>query len=96
MACHQIACLLRDDRHDVGAHVFSVPIVEHLARMARQRLQLKVQELVDVERTGLVLLEELLIGRLVDFFVEDALLDQELSPLKIAVAREQRIVQVEQ
>ena len=77
-------------------HELAMPRVEHGARMARQRLQLEVEELVDVERAGLVLLVELVVARFVDLAVEHALLDQELRPLEIAVAREQRVVEIEE
>ena len=53
--------------------------------MARQRLQLKVQKLVYVQRAGFVLLVKLHIARLVYLSVEHALLDQELRPLEVAV-----------
>ena len=63
--------------------------------MARERLQLKVEELVDVERARFVLLVESEIARLVELAIEHTLLDQELGPFEVAVSREQRVVQVE-
>ena len=65
-------------------------------RMARERARAEVEELVDVERAGLVLLVELAVLRLVDVAVEHALLDQELRPLVVAVAGEQGVVEVEE
>ena len=82
-------------RQDALAQELSVPIVQHAARMARQRLQLEVEKLVDIERAGLVLLEKLLVAGLVDFAVEHAFLDQKLRPLEVAVAGQQGIVQIE-
>ena len=64
--------------------------------MARQRLQLEIEKFVDVQRPRLVMLEELLVARFVDFAIEHAFVDQELSPLEIAVASEQRVIEVEQ
>ena len=66
------------------------------ARVARQRLQLEIEKLVDVERARLVLLVELLVARFVHLAVEHALLDQELRPLEVAVAGEQGVVEIEQ
>ena len=59
---------------------------EHLARMTRQRFQLKIEKLVDVERPIFILRIKPVVARCVDFAVEHSLLDQELRPLKIAVA----------
>ena len=53
--------------------------------MPGQRLQLKVQKLVDVERAGLVLLIKFDIARLVYFPVKHALFNQELRPFEVAV-----------
>src|SRR5262245_36877805 len=92
----QGARLLADQPTHLELHEFTVPGVELGARMARQRLQLEIEELMDVQRAGLVLVVELLVARFVDFAVEHALLDQELGPLEIAVAREQRVVEVEE
>ena len=64
--------------------------------MARQRLQLEIEKLVDVQRPGLVMLEELLVARFVDFAIEHAFFDQKLCPLEIAVAGQQGVVQVEE
>ena len=61
-----------------------------------KRLQLEVEKLVDVERARLVLLVEMLVARFVDLPVEHALLDQELGPLEIAVAGQERVIQIEQ
>ncbi len=80
---------------DAQPHEFAVPLLELLARVARQRLQLEVEELVDVQRARLVLLVELLVARLVHLAVEHPLLDQELRPLEVAVAGKEGVVQVE-
>ena len=72
-----------------------MPPVQHLARMVRQRLQLKVEEFDNIQRPRLVLLVERDVLRLEQFAVEHALLNQELRPLEIAVAAQQGIVQIE-
>ena len=84
------------DGQDLARHELAVPRVEHGARMARQRLQLEIEKLVDVERARLVLLVELLVARFVHLAVEHALLDQELRPFEVAVAGEQRVVEIEE
>src|SRR5262249_12083696 len=96
VAVHEVARLACDDRQDAVAQELAMPLVQYLARMTRQRLQLKIQKLVNVERARFVLFEERLIARLVDFAVEHPFVNQELSPLEIAVASEQRIIEVEQ
>ncbi|MNC85470.1 hypothetical protein D3C83_10700 [compost metagenome] len=50
---------------------------------------------MDIESAGPVLVVEILVAGLVRFAVEDALLDQKLRPLEVAVARQQRVVQIE-
>ncbi len=50
---------------------------------------------MDIERAVLVLFVEFVVARLVHFAVEHALFDQELRPLEIAVARQQRVVEIE-
>ncbi len=54
--------------------------------MARQRRQLEVEESVDVERAGLVVVVELLVRRLMYFAVEHVFRDEELRPLEVGVA----------
>ncbi len=73
-----------------------MPGVELGARVARERRELELQELEDVERAPLVLREELVVPRLVRRAVEHAALDQELRPLVVAVAGEERVVEVEE
>ncbi len=50
---------------------------------------------MDIESALLVLLVESLVARLVDFAVEYSLLDQELRPLEITVARQERVIEIE-
>ena len=73
-----------------------MPAVELGPRIARERRELEVEERADIERAGLVLCEELVVLRFVDVTVEDALLDQELRPLVVAVAGEEGVVEVEE
>ena len=95
MLIHQIARLAVDDRQDLSLHELLVPDIQLRARVARQRLELKIEEFVDIQRAGLVLIVKCLIARLVHFTVKHAALDQELRPLEIAVAGKQRVVQIE-
>jgi len=48
------------------------------------------------ERSGFVLLVEMPIARFVNLAVENALLDEELRPLEVAVAGEQRVIEIEE
>ena len=92
---NQRARLVRHDRQDARLHELRVPAVQLLARITRQRRQLKIQKLEDVERPGLVLLVEVVVLRFVGLAFEHAFVDEELCPFIIAVARKQRVVQVE-
>mgnify|MGYP003444375809 CR=1 FL=1 len=77
-------------------HVVAVPGVEFFARMAGEGGELEVQEFVDVQRARLVLLVELDVLRFLQLAVDDALADQKLRPLKVGVAGEQGVVEVEE
>ena len=95
MALDQFTPAQPHDGQDFHAHEFAVPFVEHFARVARQPLQLKVEKLVNIEGAVLVLLVERIVARLVHLAVEHALLGQELRPLKVAVAAQQGVVEIE-
>jgi hypothetical protein len=69
---------------------------ELLARMARQGLELEIEEFVDIQCPCLVGLEKLLIARLINLAVEDLLFNEKLRPLKITVTRQQGVVQIKQ
>ena len=56
MLVHQRPCGRRHERANTQGHELAVPVVELSAAVARQRLQLEVEEFVDVQRAGLVLL----------------------------------------
>src|SRR5512140_3594046 len=73
---YQIARFLADHRADAGSHEFGVPVFEVLPRSVRQRLQLKVEKLENIQRAGLVLLEEFRVACFKEVTVEDALADQ--------------------
>jgi hypothetical protein len=83
-----------DDRADAGGEEFLAPGVELRARVACQRGELEVEEDVDIQRAGLVLLVELHIFRGVHFAIEYALADEKLRPLEVGVAGEQGVVEV--
>ena len=73
-----------------------MPLVQHRAGAVGDGGELEVEELVDVERAVLVALEEPLVLRVVGLGLEHALLDEVLRPEIVAVALEQRVVQVEE
>jgi hypothetical protein len=95
MACHQRAGRGADQREDARGEELGTPGIELRARMARQRCQLEIEEGVDVQGAGLVVLEELDVAGFMHFAVEHALADQELRPLEIGIAIEQGVVEVE-
>ena len=86
----------QDHRPHLALHELVVPGVELRARAPRDRRQLEVEELVDVERAVLVALVEPLVLRVVLVGMQHALLDQELRPRVVAVAVEERVVEVEE
>jgi hypothetical protein len=96
VAGDELARARQDDGPDLALHELRVPGVELGARPAGDGGELEVEELVDVERAVLVALVEPFVLRVVVARVQDALLDQELRPLVIAVAIEQRVVEVEE
>jgi hypothetical protein len=65
MLLHQRFCRGRHHRANAGSHEVSMPGVQLGARVAGEGLQLEIEKLVDVQRTGLVLLVELAVLRLV-------------------------------
>ena len=96
VAAHQRARRRQHHRRDALAHELAVPGVERLGRVVGERPQRKAEEFVDVQRAGLVLLVERTVLRFVVGALEHAAIDQELAPLVVAVAGEQRVVEVEQ
>ena len=64
--------------------------------MARQRAEVEVQEIADVERAFAVVDVELLELGLVGRAIERALPDQEMDPLPGGVAAQQRVVEIEE
>jgi hypothetical protein len=72
-----------------------VPAVERLGRVLGERPQREAEKLVDVQGAGLVLLVERAVLRLLGFAHQYAAVDQELAPLIVAVAGEQRVIEVE-
>ena len=73
-----------------------VPALE-VGRLVRgERAQREAEELVDVERAGDVLVVVGAVLRLVALALEHAAVDEELAPLVVAVAGEERVVEVEQ
>ena len=61
-----------------------------------ERSQCKTQILVDIERTRDVLLVVGAVLRFIGFALEHSMVDEELAPLVVAVAAEQRVVEVEE
>ena len=64
--------------------------------MLSERAQREAEILVDVQGAGDVLRVIGAVLRLVALAFQDAAIDQELAPLIVAVAGEQRVVEVEQ
>src|SRR3954463_4138519 len=96
MLVNQFPRLRRYQRQNSFLHEFAVPGIELAPGMTRQRLQLKIQKLMYIQRSGFILLVEFDILRFVHFSVEHALLNQELRPLEIAITSQKRIVEVKQ
>src|SRR5690348_11563652 len=96
MPIDELARLRRDQGQNSFFHEIPVPGIQLAARVMRQGLQLKINELLDIQSAGLVLLIEFDITGLMDFAVEHPLLDQVLSPLEVAIACEQGIIEVKQ
>src|SRR5215510_3591270 len=64
--------------------------------MGGQRLQLELEKCANIEPPSLVIGEKLGVAPLVVGAVEDAGFDKELPPAVVAIACEQRVVEVEQ
>ena len=79
-----------------AAHELGVPALELCGGVRGERAQREAEELVDVERAGLVLLVVGAVLRLVGRALQHAAVDQELAPLVVAVAGEERVVEVEE
>ena len=86
MSREELGGARQDHRPDLALHEVGVPAVELVARMRRERRELEVEELVDVERAVLVALVEPLVLRVVFAGMQHALLDQELRPRVIGIA----------
>src|SRR2546430_1420330 len=93
---HELHPLRTDHGFYPGPHEFSVPFVQRLAGVTRERGELEFEGLADVERAFLVLAEETVVLRLVFGAIEHAALDEELRPFVVAVSREQRVVEIEE
>jgi hypothetical protein len=69
-----------------AGHELAPPGVEQSTRVARQRLQLKVEKDIDIECARLVLLVEFDVPGFVKRAIENPLVDQELRPFEVAVS----------
>ena len=87
------SCIAHHRAH-FDAHEIGVPLVQLAPLVARQWLELKVEEGMNVQRAGLVLFVKFQIFCLEQFAIEHALVNQKLRPLEIAVAAQQGIVQI--
>jgi len=96
VAPHQRACRRADHGRNAAAHELGMPAFQLLGRVCGERPQREAEEFVDVERARLVLLVELGVLCLVLLALQHPLVDEELAPLVIGVARKQRIVEIEQ
>jgi hypothetical protein len=96
MPAHQCTRRRQDHGRDARAHEFGMPARELVGRVVGERAQGEAQVFVDVERAGDVLLVVDAVLRLVLRAVDHAPVAHELAPFVVAVAGEQRIVEVEQ
>jgi hypothetical protein len=85
----------RDHGQNLGLHVLPVPAIEGGAVVTRERAQRECEKFHDVERAGLVLGVIALVFTLVFLAVHDVVLDEKTAPGMVAVAAQQRVVEVE-
>ena len=96
VARDQLGRLRKDHRPHLALHELVVPGVELGARAPRDGRELEIEEVVDVERAVLVALVEPLVARVVLARMQHAFLDEELRPGVVAVAIQERVVEVEE
>jgi hypothetical protein len=92
---HQFARRVKHGRADHLVHELAMPGVELRAREAGQRAERELEVLDRVQRTVLVLGEELRVARGEAHRIDGADAAQELAPLVVGVDRQQRMVEVE-
>src|SRR5574338_1136945 len=96
MAIDERASGIDDARADDLVDEAFAPGVELFDRMGGERRELEREELEDVERSRVILLEERVVAPVVFGAVDDAESDQEARPLVVAVDGQQRVVEVEE
>ena len=73
-----------------------MPGIQLRTSVARQRLQLEIEEFVDIQRARLVLFVKRMIARRVQLAIQHAVLNQELRPLEVRIPGQQGIIEIEQ
>jgi len=91
----QRASALEHQRCDALVHEALPPGEQIVDGVVRQWLELKSEKLFDVELASAVLLEESRVRALVGVTLDDAEADEELAPQIVAVAGNQRVVEIE-
>src|SRR5207245_159008 len=86
----------RDHRDDAKPHEFGVPAPQVLRRVRGERAKREAEIFMDIERASDVLLVVGAVLRFVRLALEHSMVDQELAPFVVAVAAEQRVVEVEE
>ena len=92
---HQIARRRRNHRRDAKPHEFAAPVLELLGGVRGEGPQREGEVLVDVERSRDVLLVISSVLRFIALAMEHPVVHQELPPFIVAIAGEQRVVQIE-
>ena len=82
-------------RHDLLLQVFAAPVFELRQRMGRQGRDVELGEFEHADFTAPVAVDDLAVGALEGCPIEHAALDQKLDPGLIAIAGEQRVVEIE-
>ena len=82
-------------RHDLLLQVFTAPVFELRQRMGRQGGDVELGEFQHADFTAPVAVDDLAVGALEGSPIEHAALDQKLDPCLIAIAGEQRVVEIE-
>src|SRR5581483_5421878 len=96
MTSHQGPGCRGDHRQYAKPHEFSVPALQDGGCMGRERAQGEAQIFVNLKAAGEVLLVIGTVLRSVRLALEHPVVDQELAPFIVAVAAEQRVVEVEE
>jgi len=92
----ELARRARDQRHDLLRQVFVAPAFEQRHRVVRQRRQVELGEFQYTYFTATIAVDDFAVGALEGRPIQRLALDQELDPSLVAVAGEQRVVEIEE